>query len=96
MEHYIYEIKRNGIVEHTSTLFSSLNNAYDYFMEIDAPKHYAKIKFVRSHAVSSSLVNKCTYPMNDVIRVQFKMVKSDPVPYSEWFDLCKKENVPDE
>lgn len=96
MEHYIYEIKHNGIVEHTSILFSSLKAAYDYFMEQDAPNHYGKIKFVRSHAISSSLVNKSRCPMTDVIRVQFKKVQSDPVPYSEWSDLCEKENVADE
>jgi len=94
MAQYIYEIKRNGIVEHTSFLFSSLKDAYNYFMEQDAPKHYAKIKFVRSHAVSSSLLNKRIYtPNDDAIRVQFKKVESNPVPYDEWSDLCEKENV---
>ena len=94
MAHYIYEIKRNKIVEHTSFLFSSLKAAYNYFMEQDAPKHYAKLKFKRSHIVSSSLVSKCTYiPNDDVIRVQFKKVESNPVPYDEWSDLCEKEDV---
>ena len=97
MAHYIYEIKRNAIVEHTSSLFSSLKDAYDYFMKIYAPKHYANIKFIQSHAISSSLVNKCTYiPNDDCIRVFFKKVESEPVSYGEWFDLCKKENVADE
>jgi hypothetical protein len=96
MSHYIYEIKRNGIVEHTSILFPSLKAAYDYFMEQDAPNHYSKIKFKRSHAVSSSLVSKgkCIQK-DDVIRIQFKKVESNPVPYSEWSDLCEKENVVD-
>lgn len=94
MAHYIYEIKRNRIVEHTSFLFSSLKSAYDYFMEQDAPKHYGKLKFIRSHVVPSALVNKCTYiPNDDVIRVQFKKVESNPVPCEEWSDFCEKENV---
>ena len=95
MAHYIYEITRNGTVEHTSFLFPSLKAAYDYFMEHDAPNHYAKIKFKRSHAISSSLVNKGRHIsiMDDIIRVQFKKVESNPVPYGEWSDLCEKENV---
>ena len=98
MERYIYEIKRNGNVEYTSILFPSLKAAYDYFMEQDAPNHYGKIKFKRSHAISSSLVNKSTRIsiMDDIIRVQFQKVKSEPVPYSEWSDLCEKEKVADE
>lgn len=97
MAHYIYEIKRNGNVEHTSILFPSLKAAYDYFMEQDAPNHYAKEKFARSHAISSSLVNKGSISiMHDVIRVQFKKVESNPVPYGEWSDLCEKENVADD
>ena len=97
MAHYIYEIKRNGVVEHTSALFSSLKAAYDYFVEQDAPNHYGKIKFKRSHAISSSLVNKgSTNIMNYVIRVQFLKVESNLVPYGEWSDLCEKENVADE
>ena len=96
MAHYIYEITRNGIIEHTSSLFSSLKAAYDYFMGQDVPNHYGKIKFKRSHAVSSSLVNKSSTMSNDIIYVQFKKVKSDPVPYSEWSDLCEKARVADE
>lgn len=97
MSHYIYEIKRNGIIEHTSPLFPSLKAAYDYFMEQDAPTHYAKMKFVRSHAVSSSLLNKRTYnPNDDAIRVQFMKVESKPVPYSEWSDLCQSKLAFDE
>lgn len=97
MAHYIYEIKRNGIVEHTSSLFSSLKAAYDYFVEQDAPNHYGKIKFKQSHATSSSLVSKCRCIIkDDIIRVQFKKVESNPVPYKEWSDLCEKENVADE
>lgn len=98
MAHYIYEITRNGTVEHTSFLFSSLKAAYDYFMKQDAPNHYGKIKFKQSHAISSSLVNRETTPsiMNDIIRVQFKKVESNPVPYSEWSDLCKQEGMADE
>ena len=98
MAHYIYEITRNGNVEHTSILFPSLKAAYDYFMEQDAPNHYGKVKFIRSHAISSSLLGNCRYSMNmnDVIYVQFKKVQSDPVPYVEWSDLCETENVPDE
>lgn len=98
MAHYIYEITRNGNVEHTSFLFPSLKAAYDYFMKQDAPNHYGKIKFKRSHAISSSLVNRETTPsiMNDIIRVQFKKVESNPVPYGEWSNLCEKEDVTDE
>ena len=98
MAHYIYEITRNGIVEHTSSLFQSLKAAYDYFMEQDAPNHYSKIKFKRSHAVTASLVNKSTRIsiMDDTIRVQFKKVESNPVPYGEWSDLCGQEDVADE
>ena len=98
MAHYIYEITRNGTVEHTSFLFPSLKAAYDYFMEQDAPNHYGKIKFKRSHAISSSLVNKskCISIMDDIIRVQFKKVESNPVPYGEWSDLFEKENVDNE
>ena len=97
MAHYIYEISRNGTVEHTSPLFSSLKAAYDYFMEQDAPKRYAKIKFRRSNVFSSSLVNKnIRIPQDDVITVQFKKVESNPVPYGEWTNLCEKENVDDE
>ena len=97
MAYYIYEIKRNGIVEHTSYLFSSLKAAYDYFMEQDAPNHYGKLKFKRSHAISSSLVNKSTRNgiIDYVIRVQFKKVESNPVPYDEWSDLCEKAGVAD-
>ena len=97
MAHYIYEITRNGTVEHTSILFPSLKAAYDYFMEQDAPNHYGKIKFKRSHAISSSLVNKSTRfsIMEDVIRAQFKKVESNPVPYGEWSDLCSKEGIAD-
>jgi hypothetical protein len=93
MAHYIYEIKRNGNVEHTSFLFPTLKTAYDYFMEQDAPNHYGKIKFKRSHAVTASLVNKETTPsiMNDIIRVQFKKVESNPVPCEEWSDLFEKK-----
>jgi hypothetical protein len=84
MAHHIYEIKRNGIVEHTSFLFSSLKVAYNYFMEQDAPNHYDKIKFKQSHTISSSLVNKrSTNIMNDVIRIRFKKIESNPVPYGE-------------
>ena len=90
MTYYIYEIKRNGTVEHTSFLFSSLKAAYDYFMEQDAPNHYSKIKFKLSHVVSSSLVSQDSSIMDDVIYVQFKKVESEPVPYGEWSDLCKK------
>jgi hypothetical protein len=94
MSHYIYEITRNGRIEHTSILFPSLKAAYDYFMEQDAPRHYAKMKFVRSHAISSSLVNKCTYiPGDDCIRIQFQKVESKPVPYDEWSDLCQSKLV---
>lgn len=95
MAQYIYEIKRNGIVEHTSFLFSSLKDAYNYFMEQDAPQHYAKMKFIRSHAISSLLVKreKSVIDNNDVICVQFKKVESNPVPYDEWSDFCEKENV---
>ena len=97
MAHYIYEIKHNGIVEHTSNLFSSLKAAFDYFMEQDAPNHYGKIKFKRSNAFSSSLVSKGKITSkDDVIRIQFKKVESDPVPYDEWSNLCEKENVVDE
>lgn len=97
MAHYIYEITRNGTVEHTSFLFSSLKAAYDYFMEQDAPNHYGKIKFKRSHAISSSLVSKgINIPMDDVIRVQFKKVESNPVPYGEWSDLCDEKGMTDE
>ena len=98
MAHYIYEITRNGIVEHTSSLFSSLNAAYDYFMKQDAPNHYGKMKFIPSRAVSSALVNKSTRysVMEDIIRVQFKKVESNPVPYGEWSDLCEKARVADE
>lgn len=96
MAHYIYEITRNGMFEHRSFLFPSLKAAYDYFMEQDAPNHYSKIKFKRSYAISSSLVNKSSTTANDVIRVQFKKVQSNPVPYSEWSDLCEKEKVADE
>lgn len=88
MSHYIYEINHNGIVEHTSQLFSSLKAAYAYFIEQDAPNHYRKLKFKRSHAVSSTLLNQ-----NTNIRVQFKKVESNQVPYGEWYDLCEKENV---
>ena len=97
MAHYIYEITRNGNVEHTSILFSSLKAAYDYFMEQDAPSHYGKMKFKRSHAVSSSLVNKSTgfSIMDDIIRVQFKKVESNPVPYGEWSDLCHEKGMMD-
>jgi hypothetical protein len=91
MAHYIYEIKRNGIIEHTSPLFSSLEIAYEYFIEYDAPSHYGKLKFNRSHAVTASLFNKSTN-----IRVQFKKLESNPVPYGEWSDLCEKENVADD
>ena len=90
MSHYIYEINHNGIVEHTSQLFSSLKAAYDYFMEQDAPNHYGKIKFKLSHVVSSSLVSKDISITDDVIYVQFKKVESESVPYSEWSDLCEK------
>lgn len=90
MAHYIYEITRNGTVEHTSILFPSLKAAYDYFMEQDAPNHYGKLKFTRSHAVSSSLINRSTN-----IRVQFKKVESNPVPYGEWSDLCDQEGMAD-
>jgi hypothetical protein len=95
MAHYIYEIKRNGNVEHTSFLFLTLKAAYDYFMEQDAPNHYGKIKFKRSHSVTASLVNRETTPsiMNDIIRVQFKKVESNPVPYGEWSDLCDQEGL---
>ena len=95
MAHYIYEIKRNGNVEHTSFLFPTLKAAYDYFMEQDAPNHYGKIKFKRSHSVTASLVNRETTPsiMNDIIRVQFKKVESNPVPYGEWSDLCDQEGL---
>ena len=97
MAHYIYEITRNGTVEHTSLLFPSLKTAYDYFMEQDAHNHYNQIKFKRSHAVTASLVNKdIKLPPDDVIRVQFKKVESNLVPYGEWSDLCDQENVPDE
>jgi hypothetical protein len=98
MSYYIYEIKRNGILEHTSGLFSSLKAAYDYFMKQDAPNHYGKMKFIPSSAVSSALVNKSTRysVMEDTIRVQFKKVESKPVPYGEWSDLCEKENMADE
>ena len=95
MAHYIYEIKRNGIVEHTSSLFSSLKIAYDYFMKQDAPIHYNNIKFKQSHAISSSLVNIGTNIMDDNIRVFFKKVESDPVHYSEWYDFCEKEHIAD-
>ena len=96
MAHYIYEITRNGNVEHTSSLFPSLKAAYDYFMEQDAPNHYGKMKFKRSHAISSSLVNGgSTNIMNYVIRVQFKKVESNPVPYGEWSDLCDQEGMAD-
>ena len=97
MKQYIYEIKHNGIVEHTSPVFSSLKEAYDYFMEQDAPNHYSNIKFVRSHAISSSLVNKGTSIIdnNIIIRVQFKNVES-PLSYIEWSDLCEKEDIADE
>lgn len=93
MAHYIYEIKRNGIVEHTSSLFSSLKAAYDYFMEQDAPNHYSNIKFKQSHAITSSLVNIGTNIMDDSIHVLFKKVECDPVPYGEWSDLCEKEHT---
>jgi hypothetical protein len=96
MAHYIYEIKRNGTVEHTSFCFPSLKAAYDYFMEQDAPNHYGKINFKRSHAISSSLVNKFNRATDDAIRVLFKKVESNPVPYDEWSDLCEKEDVADE
>jgi hypothetical protein len=97
MTHYIYEIKRNGTIEHTSSLFPNLKAAYDYFMEQDAPNHYNQIKFKRSHAVTASLVNKdIKIPQDDVIRVQFKKVESNPVPYGEWSDFCDQENVADE
>lgn len=97
MAHYIYEITHNGNIEHTSILFPSLKAAYDYFMEQDAPNHYGKIKFKRSFAISSSLVNKSTSfsIMEDIIRVQFKKVESNPVPYSEWSDLCDQEGIAD-
>ena len=97
MAHYIYEITNNGTVEHTSSLFPSLKAAYDYFMKQDAPNHYGRIKFKRSHAISSSLVNKSTRfsIMEDIIRVQFKKVESNPVPYGEWSDLCSQEGVAD-
>ena len=97
MAHYIYEITRNGNVEHTSSLFPSLKAAYDYFMEQDAPNHYGKMKFKRSHAISSSLVNKSTRIsiMDDIIRIQFKKVESNPVPYGEWSDLCDQEGMVD-
>jgi hypothetical protein len=94
MAHYIYEIKRNGNVEHTSFLFPTRKAAYDYFMEQDAPNHYGKIKFIQSHVVPSALVNKCRYiPNDDCIRVQFKKVESNPVPYGEWSDLCDQEGM---
>ena len=97
MSHYIYEIKRTGNVEHISGLFPTLKAAYDYFMEQDAPNHYGKIKFRRSHAISASLVNKSTRItiMDDIIRVQFKKVESNPVPYGEWSDLCDQEGMTD-
>lgn len=95
MAHYIYEIKRNGIVEHTSSLFPSLKAAYDYFMEQDAPNHYNNIKFKLSHAITASLVSTGTNIMDDTIRVQFEKVESNPVPYGEWSDLCEKEHVAD-
>jgi hypothetical protein len=88
MAHYIYEIRRNGIVEHTSPLFLNLKAAYADFIEQDAPNHYGKLKFSRSTA---SLFNKSTN-----IRVQFKKVESKPVSYEEWSDLCKEEGVVDE
>ena len=91
MAHYIYEIKNNGIIEHTSPLFSSLKAAYDYFMEHDAPNHYCGIKFKRCRTVSSSLENKWNSFIK--IRVQFKKVESEPVPEDEWSDLCEKEGV---
>jgi hypothetical protein len=66
-------------------------------MEQDAPNHYSKIKFKRSHAISSSLVNGgSTNIMNYVIRVQFKKVESNPVPYDEWSDLCDEKGMTDE
>jgi hypothetical protein len=97
MAQYIYEIKRNGKHEHISSVFPSLEAAYDHFTKQYAPEHYANIQFKRSHAISSSLVNKCTFiPKDDVIRVYFTKVESNPVPYGEWDDFCGKAAVADE
>lgn len=95
MTQYIYEIKHNNILKHTSPLFSSLQAAYQYFMEQDAPNRYSNIKFKQSNVVSSALVNNL-FKMDDIIRVQFKKVESEPVSNGEWSDLCEKEDIANE
>ncbi len=85
---YCYQIMRNGSVEHTSQLFPSLEAAVEYFMNEDAPNHYAKMKFKPSMAVTGVFISSGKYDTEHIF-VQFTEVELKPVQYNEWFYILK-------
>lgn len=94
--YYCYQIFRNGNVEHTSKLFASLEAAVEYFMNEDAPNHYAKMKFKPSGAVNGAFVSSAEYgtiEFYEHILVRFTEVELKPVLYSEWSDLLHRKKL---
>lgn len=86
---YCYQIMRNGNVEHTSQLFPSLEAAVEYFMNEDAPNHYAKIKFKPSAAVTGAYISSGAM---EHILVRFTEAELKQVLYSDWSDLLHRKN----
>ena len=87
---YCYQIMRNGSVEHTSQLFPSLEAAVEYFMNEDAPNHYAKMKFKPSVAVTGVFISGGVYGTEHIF-VQFTEVELKPAKFDEWVDLLHKK-----
>ena len=89
---YYFRVIRNGFIEYTSQPFPTPYAAYDYFLNIDKPVHYAKETFKKSN-ILSELINERTGETADLIRVQFIKIEKKHIPIEEWDKLCKLDEI---
>lgn len=93
---YCYTVKENNIQVFRSNLFSTPQEAMDYFLKEDKPAHYASHTFYRSEFGSFLRNNKYGAPWDKQevrIEVEFKEVYLTALPLDDWRNICA-DNFP--
>ena len=87
---FFYAVYENCLKVYTSQIFPELEMAVDFFLNEDAPVHYAKETFTRS-VMGSYLKNdfaKSRHENRPIITVSFLETHPSVIPVSRWEKAC--------
>ena len=87
---FFYVVYENSIKVHTSQIFPELETAVDFFLNEDAPAHYANEIFTRS-VMGSYLKNdfaKSRQEKKPIITVSFLETHPSVIPVYRWEKAC--------